>query len=510
MSTMLSSPRLRRGVIAWISGLLVTTAVIYFGYQLWMGLGSDDIGRLETPLVLSIASQIEKGPRTLYGPYTERNPLVLIHAPLYYRLAALLALPLASLGADSVVASLAIGRLISLTATLGCFVLAYRMSVLDGMARRAGVWAVCLIAAAPIPGILTVMVRPDSLAVALQMLGVLLVLRNLQEEVPRPEQLVVAYAAFALALCTKQHNVVALAVSSSLLTTIFALRRVRLWSLLIAHIAGLAIVVAYLGFEEIMTGQMMSRSVFVLPCGPFRRINYASWAHVGEVFQTIFKKTFGLIALAASCLGYLRVKRSSFSLDSFLLILLAAELLALVPLCLFNRGAADNYALQATILACILIGRSLSRALDDMGAPALRPILIVIATMVLLARDLQFVELSARCWREERAILRSMFASRILAHRSPEERYFVDLPQYNRLFGRVDLAHDEWLYGAFEAVGAAEPRSRWLRSALANGPVHQVIVPSPEEKVPGLEESLTNIGYINITQFGQYRVWERR
>ena len=52
-------------------------------------------------LLLSVAHQIESGPRGLYGPYDGRYPLVLIHAPLYYRLAALVGWPLLPRGLRS-------------------------------------------------------------------------------------------------------------------------------------------------------------------------------------------------------------------------------------------------------------------------------------------------------------------------------------------------------------------------------------------------------------------------
>ncbi len=39
--------------------------------------------------MLSVARQLVFGPSELYGPFGGSNPLVLIHAPLYYRAAAL-------------------------------------------------------------------------------------------------------------------------------------------------------------------------------------------------------------------------------------------------------------------------------------------------------------------------------------------------------------------------------------------------------------------------------------
>ena len=68
---------------------------------------------MESPLMLSVARQLVVGPWELYGPFGGSNPLVLIHAPLYYRAAALLAWPMARAGLHPVDAARLAGRLIS-------------------------------------------------------------------------------------------------------------------------------------------------------------------------------------------------------------------------------------------------------------------------------------------------------------------------------------------------------------------------------------------------------------
>ncbi len=73
-----------------IYGSLIVAAVVYAGSMIMLGLDPDDVGRLETPFALSVAMQLERGPAVLYGPFDDGNHLVMIHAPLYYRLAALL------------------------------------------------------------------------------------------------------------------------------------------------------------------------------------------------------------------------------------------------------------------------------------------------------------------------------------------------------------------------------------------------------------------------------------
>src|SRR5205823_13955896 len=81
----------------------------------------------------------------------------------------------------------------------------------------AGWWAVLLVAAAPVLDGQPVAVRPDMAGVALQTLGVLLVLQRLRGQPPRGRPVVWAYAAFGLAVCVKQHFVVPAAVSTGLL-----------------------------------------------------------------------------------------------------------------------------------------------------------------------------------------------------------------------------------------------------------------------------------------------------
>src|SRR3954449_5616886 len=84
-------------ISAWVTAALILGACTLVPW-LFMALERDDVEASESPLVLAVARQITHGPRELYGPYGESNPLVLIHAPLYYRLAGLMAWALASAG----------------------------------------------------------------------------------------------------------------------------------------------------------------------------------------------------------------------------------------------------------------------------------------------------------------------------------------------------------------------------------------------------------------------------
>jgi hypothetical protein len=505
-----AQPRRHTGAIrSLVCGVLGVSAVLYLGYQISIALGVDDVGRFETTLAMSVADQLENGPRVLYGPYTATNHLVLIHAPLFYRLAALLASPLLYLGLSPLTAAFVAGRSISLAATVLCLVTVYRLSRLDGASLGAGFMAVCLVAAAPIPGLLAVMVRPDMLAAALETLAIFMVLRFLVNDVPRPFDVVLAYIVFALAFCVKQQSLVPAAVSSVLLSAVWVRQRVGLRFIVGAHLAALGVVVLYLLVEQGITRGMMLQSAFVLPGGPFREINRASWSHVREVFVVIAKKLIGLIALMAACAVNTRSSHGGRRLDLLVSIYLVAAIAALVPLCRYNRGSADNYALHAVILACVLIGRVCGRVLADKSLPSWRSALLLLASLLVLARDVQYIEIGITSRRREHAILSSIFSNSEIAGQPPSRIYFVDRLALNRSHGNLSLAHDEWLYGAFERVGAAGPRSLWLRSALATGSVHYVVMPDETATVPGLAEPLPELGYSVAQRIGDYSIWKR-
>src|SRR3954463_16570847 len=108
-----AAPRLRAPTILIVTAALLVAAAVYQGYHAWIAFDPDDTNHLETPLVLAVAREISDGPSTLYGPFSGSDPLVLIHAPLYYRLAALGAWPLARAGVTPITASLISGRAIS-------------------------------------------------------------------------------------------------------------------------------------------------------------------------------------------------------------------------------------------------------------------------------------------------------------------------------------------------------------------------------------------------------------
>src|SRR5690349_14756478 len=90
-------PEDRRG-LALVTSILAVSACVFVVFRLSLALGREDVDKYESPLMLSVARQLVAGPWQLYGPFAARNPLVLIHAPLYYRAAALVAWPLARAG----------------------------------------------------------------------------------------------------------------------------------------------------------------------------------------------------------------------------------------------------------------------------------------------------------------------------------------------------------------------------------------------------------------------------
>lgn len=495
----------------WIAGLslaLAAATAIYGGYHLLIGLGIEDTNHLETPLALAVARQVTEGPAYLYGPFDGQRPLVLIHAPLYYRLAGLLCWPMVRLGLDPTAAALAAGRLISLLAHAATLLLVVGMARLDGASRRAGLWSALLVASAPIFGSFPVTVRPDTLGVFFQTAGAFLVLRAIRDAQARG--LAFAYVAFGLAFATKQHDVVTGAVSSLLLAAAWRRGRLPLGGIVLAHGVGLAVVVGYYGFEQWLTDGEMARSVFALPAA-FRRITPADWSHVVTTFLEIAKRSLGLLALGGVAVLACRRSRPS-PLTLALGLYLIAELAATALLCRGSTGAWVNYAMQAVVFAAILTGKALADRLVQPSGMGLR-VAVGLAALLLLAVNVRLAAVSARHRIDERTDLHSLLNDPRVRFESPDGLYFVGFPQHNRLYGRVDLAHDEWLYTAYEKVRAAEPRESWLGGRLRDGSVRIVVVPVIGREslfeLPGISRSLPELGFVPMAAFGRYRAWTR-
>ena len=142
--------------------------------------------------MLSVARQLVRGPWELYGPFGRQNPLVLIHAPLYYHLAAILAWPLSILGLDPISAARLAGRSLSFVGLGATACSAIRDRSARSSAPRAAWWAVCLIASSPVVGFMPYTVRPDMLGVALQTTGVFLLLKAIESERPSGKSIALA------------------------------------------------------------------------------------------------------------------------------------------------------------------------------------------------------------------------------------------------------------------------------------------------------------------------------
>ena len=211
---------------AWVTTALVLGACTLVPW-LFMALERDDVEASESPLVLAVARQLTHGPRELYGPFGGGNPLVLIHPPLYYRLAALGAWPLARAGFG--LSSGTHRRPDDLARRMG------------GDARR-GVFPGSLSGCAADRRMVgrasgrgdaglrrpAVEVRPDMLGVAIQTWGVVLLLGALQAERPSERaRSCLPSPASALAGCVKQQLAVAPGVSTFLLASACRARRVR-------------------------------------------------------------------------------------------------------------------------------------------------------------------------------------------------------------------------------------------------------------------------------------------
>jgi hypothetical protein len=238
-------------VPTFVTLVLSTAAAVALSFGVYLALGPEDTEPLESPLLLAVAHQLSHGPWELYGPFGGENPLVIIHAPLYYRLAALVAWPLVGAGVDQITAALAGGRGLSLLGLAWTMAAGYRLARLDGAPRTAGSWAALLIAASPVVDVMPFTVRPDMLGIALQTTGVLLVLSVLRAPKRRLAALPAAYTAFALAACTKQHFIVGPIVSTFLLLAACMRGRLSLRLVFLGLSSGLLVLLLVYGAEEL-------------------------------------------------------------------------------------------------------------------------------------------------------------------------------------------------------------------------------------------------------------------
>ena len=284
---------------ACVTVVLLAAAAIAVGFGVSLALDPADAEPLESPLALSVARQLVHGPSELYGPYGGSNLLVMIHGPLYYHLAALLAWP-ANYARDQSGVCGSGGRTCTLWDGAG---LDARGSPSAGPTRKhVPPWRLvdrALDRGFAGVGVMPYAVRPDMLGVALQTTGVFLVLSALSSARANGIRLAAAFALFGLAFCVKQHYVVAAAISTSILLA--AWLRARLSSNLFARVmlTGLTIVFVVYGTEELATRGMMSRSVF-RAAASVTSVHPADWKYALIVIGAIMSKSCGLIAVMAA------------------------------------------------------------------------------------------------------------------------------------------------------------------------------------------------------------------
>jgi hypothetical protein len=550
---------------AWITAVLAISAAITLGFWLVMALGGGDTEALESPLMLSVARQLVAGPGELYGPFGGHNPLVLIHAPLYYRVAALSAWPMARAGLEPVTAARVAGRSLSALGLVATLAAAYRLARLGGGARRAGWWSILLIASAPVLSGQPFAVRPDMAGVALQTTGVLLVLSALGGGSGAGRRVIWGYAAFGLAACVKQHMVATAAVSTILLLLAGRGSQVRLGAIVRGLAVGVGIGAFVYGVEWVMTGGRIWEAAFVA-ARDVGRVHPGGWDHMSIVLLALLNRAIGLIVLL-SAVGLARVaaspgigrkvllviglvlivpiivalglhsvwnrvelgivvalaacvlmvvifpacaliERSALlgdRIDAALWVCTAAEL-ALATVCYYlSTGSWMNYAIQSVVFGAVLTARAASRV--EHTSPSrriLRPAALVVVTVLVSAYNHLFdAEIQMR---GERAAAEKIFAH---LNQPPSAFFFIDRPGFNRAGGRLDLVYDDWLYPVFESLRLAEPRSGWLGQSLRSGSVRAVVGTSPSSRIEGTGLDLRRLGYHPDVSVGPFFVWTR-
>jgi hypothetical protein len=554
---------------AWVPALVTVflgvSAALAINFAFVLATSHQDTEALESPLLLAVVRQLYDGPWGLYGPYSGRNPLVLIHAPLFYHLAALLAWPLSHAGLHPVQAALVAGRSLSIVGLCATLLGAYRIACLDRAPAKSGWWAVCLLVSTPVLNGFAVEVRPDMLGVGLQTVSVLAVLSALHRSNARAAPLGAAFAGFALAFCVKQTYVAALFVSLALLLGAWRRGQIELKRIQRGVMLASLIVLAMFGAEELATGGRLSQAVFVATRG-VGRVHPSDWFRVVVIGHALLRWSVGIAAVlaaasAARVAGRTPLFWNAVGVAGALIVALALVLqtleividssklrvlqtltqltlvLAVIPICacaeplpeetrrlertlwiylvaellvatLLSRastGAWINYAIQAVVFAAILAGRLLARCLAGATRPRWIPA-VALAALVPLIGTYKYT--SAQLYRRdvERRAVDKIFTT---LRAEPSAVFFVDRPGDNRLHGRLDLVYDDWLYQVFESLGLAQPRSVWLRHALRGGTIRYVINTSDDPAIAGLPETLPRMGYVPSIQVGPFYVWKR-
>ena len=408
-------------------------------------------------------------------------------------------------------------------------------------------------------------VRPDMMGIAFQTTGVFVLLQAIESERPTGRAIALAFAAFGLAICVKQHLCGGVFAGLFLVLSAWWRGRVSLGPALLGILTTFVIVVVYYVAEEVVTGGLMSQAVFVAAAATAER-HPADWGRAAIVVTAIvlgsrsliaFWATAGLAQIAWSphawrgkfaraglalvgftvimpfvqaiqpiaagnlvsalalylCLGVLIPAcalldhHSVFAgrLDRALCLFVTVEAAIVACLCRASTGAWINYGIQGIVFAAILAARSLARASDKARSRA------ALATLIVVSATTLGVVLRDAYTTFERARVERLTVARALEEmKSPSaEIYFAGRADLNRLHGQIDLVHDDWLYPVFEAKRLAEARSMWLELALSRGSTRFVVSSSDAPRIDGLDKPLGALGYVRRFQVGSFHVWER-
>ncbi len=551
-------------VAAWLTIVLAISAALCLADRLVLALRPDDTEASESLRFMPVVRQIVVGPGGLYGPFGGGNPYVLIHAPLYYRIAAILAWPLARSGLDPVFASLIAGRGVSFAAFMFTLFLVGRIARLGESSRIAAWLALLLLAALPVVDGLPITVSSDMLGIAFQTLGVLLTLKALEPGKGGRTLLIGAYLSFGLAVCVKQTYVVTPLVSTILLIAAQVRGRLKSRGFGQALLIALAVVSANFGAEWWLTAGRVFEPVFVV-AGSLGRLRPADWSRAAALVAEVAIWSLGLLALWVSAMlavvgskpGKIRFAVTFAGSITLLTVLILAGLggrerwyslpwlvggqaaivgLALVCILIEPRGvlghrvdaalwiygisefaltvalsrsstgAWTNYAVPALIFATILTARCLARGLARASSawPLFAPGFAVLAVLYLALADISTIH-------RRRAVDLSARAALLeRVDRDPRTLYFVGQPGLNRVLGRPELVCDDWLYPVFESLRLADRRSIWLGAALSpSSPIRTVVSNAPGSHLDGLDVGLDDLGFHPSFHVGPFYVWER-
>jgi hypothetical protein len=192
------------------------------------------------------------------------------------------------------------------------------------------------------------------------------------------------------------------------------------------------------------------------------------------------------------------------SLDRALWVYLAAEFSLVWILGRTSPGAWVNYGIQLIVFANVLAARALGRV-SARSLPRRASLPIALAALIVLLAASAHVKMTAR-----RSLVNGLALRQIFDYygRPSSEYFFVDRPGLNRVYGQLELVYDDWLYPVFEANHLAEPRSSWLRRALTSDQIHFIVTTSTNDRIDGLDEALSGLGYVPGIQVGPMYVWE--